>query len=184
MSPMCRRDEGGDMNIALKPLSRAQAVRRPGRPTNCARKLRNIPGINVTFTNPPTIRIGGRWLALHLSIHPAGPGSGRTAGCLRPAGAGDAGRSRPLSASTAIRTRRSPSVQVDDRPRPRRRLGVTPTQIETALGSAFGGQQVSQIYATDRPVSGDAGTAAAISARRHRAVAALSAPAPAARWCR
>src|SRR5258708_12706667 len=40
----------------------------------------------------------------------------------------------------------SQSVQVDiDRNRAAS-LGITPDQIETALGAAFGGQQVSQIY--------------------------------------
>ena len=57
-----------------------------------------------------------------------------------------------------------PAVQVKiDRDRAAA-LGVTPQQIETALGAAFGGQQISQIYAAVRPVSGDPGTAAAISA--------------------
>ena len=57
-------------------------------------------------------------------------------------------------------------------------LGVTPQQIETALGAAFGGQQVSQIYAAVQPVSGDAGAAAAIPARCLRAATGSMSPAP------
>ena len=53
-------------------------------------------------------------------------------------------------------------------------LGITPDQIETALGAAFGGQQISQIYPPDRSVPGHPRIAAAISAGRLGSVAALS----------
>ncbi len=46
----------------------------------------------------------------------------------------------------------TPSLNVDHRPRPAAALGVTPAAIETALGSAFGGEEISQIYGSPTPI--------------------------------
>ncbi len=51
-------------------------------------------------------------------------------------------------------------------------LGISAMQIENALGAAYGGEQVSSIYASVGPVSGDPGTAARVSAGRQRALRA------------
>ena len=49
-------------------------------------------------------------------------------------------------------------------------LGLTPGQVETALYSAYGTRQVSQIYAAEQSVSGDHAGRAGVSARCFGAV--------------
>ena len=59
-------------------------------------------------------------------------------------------RCPPSSTSTPTSIASTPAVQVKiDRDRAAA-LGVTAQQIETALGEAFGGQQISQIYTSRR----------------------------------
>jgi len=76
----------------------------------------------------------------------------------------------------------APSVEVAIQRDRAAALGVTPTQIENALGYAFGGQQVSQIYGAQNlyvvvlellPGDQKNATSCAIS----------TSPVPAARWC-
>ena len=63
-------------------------------------------------------------------------------------------------------------------------LGVPPQQIETALGDAFGGQQISQINRPANQYASDPGAAAAIPGEsRLRWTGSMSPPIPA-RWCR
>ncbi|HEY4940556.1 MAG TPA: efflux RND transporter permease subunit [Rhizomicrobium sp.] len=110
------------------------------------RKLSQIPGINVFLQNPPVFRIGGQNTKLpyqytlqDLDLNELQDTSVRLAAVM----ANDptfAGVTSDLNLST-------PAVNVAiDRDRAAS-LGVTPQQIETALGSAYGGQQVSSIYA-------------------------------------
>ncbi len=109
------------------------------------RKLTGIPGVNVFVVNPPTIRIGARMSRSSYQYTLQGL---------------DLNQLRIVSEQLENALKNEPEfvgVSSDfDKPAPdvdvailRERaaaLGVTPTQIENALGYAFGGQQVSQIY--------------------------------------
>jgi hydrophobe/amphiphile efflux-1 (HAE1) family protein len=138
-------DEGGDLNIALKslvdrPLSAEQVA------TALRREVRNIPGTSVTITNPPAIRIGGR---------NARSGYQYTLQGLDLTALQDASERlvRALDADPTFvgvnsdQDKVAPSVRVSIDRRRAAALGVTPDEIQTTLGAAFGGQQVSQIYA-------------------------------------
>ena len=112
--------------MALEAAEPARAFRRPGDRRELRRKLRNIPGTNVTITNPPSIRVGGRGRALQLSIYPAGPGFG--ASCRTPP-TGWSRRCRKIPVFVGVNSdqdKAAPSLQVDiDRNRAAA-LGVTP----------------------------------------------------------
>ena len=109
------------------------------------RKMNGIPGLNVFVVNPPTIRIGARQSRSSYQYTLQGL---------------DLTQLRTVSEQLETALKNEPEfvgVSSDfDKPAPdvdvailRERaavLGVTPTQIENALGYAFGGQQVSQIY--------------------------------------
>ena len=93
------------------------------------------PASMSSCINPPSIRIGGRVIALHLSIYAAGPGSERSCRTFPTGWKPQAHRPcRALSASTAISTspRRRWKSHIDrDRAAA---LGVTPDQIENCAG--------------------------------------------------
>jgi HAE1 family hydrophobic/amphiphilic exporter-1 len=109
------------------------------------RKVTGIPGVQVFIVNPPTIRIGARGSRSSYQYTLEGL---------------DLNQLREVSDQLESALKQEPGfvgVSSDfDKPAPdvnvailRERaaaLGVTPTQIENALGYAFGGQQVSQIY--------------------------------------
>ncbi len=111
------------------------------------RKLNNIPGLNVFVVNPPSIRIGGRGSRSSYQYTLQGL---------------DLGQLQTVAAELSAKLKTTPGfvgVNSDfDKPAPavnvsieRDRaaaLGVTPAQIEMAMGFAFGGEQVSQIYAS------------------------------------
>ena len=139
-------DEGGDMNIALKPLSQRRLS--ADQVTNeLRRKLRNIPGTAITFNNPPVIRIGGRGSRSSYQYTLQGldlPELQQASIDLVRALQDDPTFVGVNSDQDTV----SPSVRVAiDRGRAAA-LGVTPDEIQSTLGLAFGGQQVSQIYAT------------------------------------
>jgi multidrug efflux pump subunit AcrB len=106
---------------------------------------RDIPGTRVTIINQPILRVGARGARSNYQYTLKGLDL----------------KELEDTASRLLRTLQddptfvgvnsdhddaSASVQVDiDRNRAAS-LGITPDQIETALGAAFGGQQVSQIY--------------------------------------
>jgi len=111
------------------------------------RKLAGIPGINVFLQNPPVFRIGGLFSKLpyqytmqDLDLNELQDVSTRlqTAMMNDPVFGGQVTSDLNLS---------TPAVTVNiDRDRAAS-LGVTPLQIENALGAAYGGEQVSSIYA-------------------------------------
>jgi len=129
--------------IVLKPLKErklsADQIIRELRP-----KLNRFPGINVFLVNPPTIRIGGRgsrsqyqYTMQALDQKELQDVSGRLMTQMK---------SMPAfvdvnSDLDAV----MPAVQVKINRDRAAALGVTAQQIETALGSAFGGTQISQI---------------------------------------
>jgi HAE1 family hydrophobic/amphiphilic exporter-1 len=131
------------MMISLKPLSE----RRVG-PDTIIRRLRpkvsRIPGISVFLVNPPAIRLGARqarsnyqYTLQGLDLSQLQDYSGRLMDALRK----QAGFVDVTSDNDAA----MPSVQVKIDRDHAAAFGVSPQQIETALGSAFGGQQISQI---------------------------------------
>ena len=107
-------------------------------------KLSRFPGINVFIANPPTVNVGGRGGRSTYQYTMQGTDldelklySDRLVAYLRDLPA-FVGVNSDLDAAM-------PSVHVSiDRDRAAA-LGVQPTAIETALGDAFGGQQISQI---------------------------------------
>ena len=135
---------GANISVMLKPLSQralsAEAVARELR-----RKVANITGVRVFVQNPPTIRVGGRssrssyqYTLQGMDIRQLQSVSDRLVHKLE-AMPGFVGVNSDFDATT-------PSVSVKiDRDRAAT-LGVTPAQIETAMGYAFGGEQVTLIY--------------------------------------
>jgi len=135
---------GADITIMLKPEEErpsAEAVMRELRP-----KLSNITGVNVFLQNPPSIRIGGRdtrsayqYTLEGLDITQLQDVSNRLVSRLS---------SMPgFVGVNSDFDNVAPSLEVTiDRARAAA-LGVNPTQIESAMGYAFGGQRVSMIYA-------------------------------------
>ena len=107
-------------------------------------KVSRIPGVNVFLTNPPAIRLGARmarstyqYTLQGLDLAQLQDYSNRLMDALR--------QQTGFVDITSDNEQAMPSVQVKiDRDRAAA-FGVTPLQIETALGSAFGGQRVSQI---------------------------------------
>jgi hydrophobe/amphiphile efflux-1 (HAE1) family protein len=131
------------MMISLKPLSQRKsgpdAIIRRLRP-----KVSHIPGISVFLVNPPAIRLGARmarssyqYTMQGLDLSQLQDYSNRLMDALR--------KQPGFVDVNSDNDAAMPSVQVKiDRDRAAA-LGVSPMQIETALGSAFGGQQISQI---------------------------------------
>jgi HAE1 family hydrophobic/amphiphilic exporter-1 len=107
-------------------------------------KVSRIPGVNVFLTNPPSIRLGARmarstyqYTLQGLDLPQLQDFSAKLMDSMR--------RQTGFVDITSDNEQAMPSVQVKiDRDRAAA-FGVTPLQIETALGSAFGGQRISQI---------------------------------------
>jgi HAE1 family hydrophobic/amphiphilic exporter-1 len=110
-------------------------------------KLARIPGLNVYMQNPPAIRLGGmltksqyQYTLQDLNLEELQTSALRLMHALA-ATPGFVDVTSDLQLTT-------PSLTVTiDRDRAAA-LGVTPQAIETALGAAFGGQQISNIYAS------------------------------------
>jgi len=131
------------MMISLKPLSERHST-----PDQIIRRLRpqvsRVTGVNVFLVNPPAIRLGARqarssyqYTMQGLDLTQLKTYSDELMDAMKKQG-GFTDVNSDLDAAM-------PSVQVKiDRDRAAA-FGVTPQQIETALGSAFGGQQISQI---------------------------------------
>ncbi|MGN6517241.1 MAG: efflux RND transporter permease subunit [Rhizomicrobium sp.] len=134
----------GRMFASLKPLSqRSLSAAEVAR--ELQKKLSNIPGINVYMQVPPMIRMGGhltksqyQYTLQDLDMNELQDWSNRLMNALSTA-PGFTEVTSDLQLST-------PAVNVViDRDRAAA-LGVTPAAIETALGAAFGGEEISQIY--------------------------------------
>ena len=132
----------------LKPLSdRTLSAEQIAR--DLRRKVSGITGVNVFVTNPPSLRIGGRSSRSSYQYTLQGVDLDqlqRVATELEDEAADDAGlrrreqRLRPRGA-VASRSRSTATAP--------RRSASRPQTIEAAMGYAFGGQQVSQIYASN-----------------------------------
>ena len=145
---------GGRLNIDLKPRDERDGMTADMIIEELRPKLNRVPGVRVTLTNPPAIRIGG------------GPGGGRGGGgatrsrCRIPTpkssiasrrSSRPALREIPGAAGRATRTcscarRSSASISIASRSR---QLGLTVDQVQSALSSAYSARQISQIYAPD-----------------------------------
>ncbi len=77
-----------------------------------------------------------------------------------------------------------PSVQVDINRDRAAAFGVSPLQIETALGSAFGGQRISQINTSSNQYEVIMELLPRLSARRIARWTGSMSPAATAHWCR
>ncbi len=138
-------DEGGRLTIALKPLA-DRHLSADEVATKLRGKLRSIPGTRITIVNPPSIRIGGRGSRSSYQYTLQGLDLGElqdTADRLARAMESDP----TFVGVNSDQDQASPSVEVAIDRDHAAALGVTPDQIQLALGTAFGGQQVSQIYA-------------------------------------
>jgi HAE1 family hydrophobic/amphiphilic exporter-1 len=110
-------------------------------------KFGRIPGINVFMQNPPAIRLGGRltksqyqYTLQDLDLTELQTSAMKLMNALsKTPGFVDVTSDLQLT---------TPSLTVTiDRDRAAS-LGVTPQAVETALGAAFGGEQISNIYAS------------------------------------
>ena len=138
-------DEGGDMSISLKPLgvrklSADQVV------AQLRRKTRDIPGTSVTFSNPPSIRVGARgsrssyqYTLQGLDLADLQLASDELVQALQ--------EDPTFVGVNSDQDHVAPSVRVNIDRNKAAALGVTPDKIQNVLSLAFGGQQVSQIYA-------------------------------------
>jgi hydrophobic/amphiphilic exporter-1 (mainly G- bacteria), HAE1 family len=143
---------GGRLNVDLKPRDQrdktADQIIEELRP-----KLNRVPGVRVTLSNPPAIRIGG------------GPGGGRGGGgnyqiALQDPDTDELYRVAPqfetglreiaglqdISSDLQLRT---PQLSVDLDREQIAALGLTVDQVQSALSAAYSSRQVSQIYAPD-----------------------------------
>jgi HAE1 family hydrophobic/amphiphilic exporter-1 len=143
---------GGRLNVDLKPRQErdktADEIIEELRP-----KLNRIPGIRVSLTNPPAIRIGG------------GPGGGRGGGgayqiALQNPDTEELYRVAPefeanlreipgLQDVQSDLQLRTPELTVDLDREQIAALGLTVDQVQSALSSAYSSRQISQIYAPD-----------------------------------
>jgi HAE1 family hydrophobic/amphiphilic exporter-1 len=125
-----------------RPLSAEEIAR------ELRRKLSNIPGANVFVTNPPALRIGGRSSRSSYQYTLQGIDLDE----LQRVSVQLEEKLQTTPGFVGVNSdfdRAAPSVEVEiDRDRAAA-LGVAPQLIEAAMGYAFGGQQVSQIYASN-----------------------------------
>jgi HAE1 family hydrophobic/amphiphilic exporter-1 len=122
-----------------RPLSADQVIQelRP--------KFDQIPGIQVYMQNPPPLRIGGhltkaqyQYTLQSLDLSELYEWADRLTRRLQ--------QTPGFQDATSDLQIRSPNVTIDIQRDRAAALGVTPEQIEIALGSAFGTRQVSTIY--------------------------------------
>ncbi len=140
-------DESGDITIVLRPLSE-RSLSAQDVANKLRGKVRNIPGTSVTVINPPSIRVGGRFSRSSYQYTLQGLDLAELQGAAARLEQALASQPGTFVGVNSDQDKASPSLQVViDRARAAA-LGITPDQIQTALGAAFGGQQVSQIYAS------------------------------------
>ncbi|MFO0754562.1 MAG: efflux RND transporter permease subunit [Thermodesulfovibrionales bacterium] len=135
----------GRIFIRLKPRSQrrlsADQIIQELRP-----KLARVPGIQIFMQNLPPIRIGGQLTKSQYQFALQGPDTGE----LYRYAAGLEGRLRALPQLQDVTSDlqiKNPQVNVEIRRDHASALGVTATQIEDALYTAYGSRQISTIYA-------------------------------------
>jgi HAE1 family hydrophobic/amphiphilic exporter-1 len=134
-----------DLNIMLKTLGAPRKLMADQVAAELRRKVNNLTGINVFVTYPATINIGARSSRSTYQYTLQGPDLGQ----LQDVGTQLEAELKTRPEFVGVNTdfdKATPSAEVHiDRDRAAT-LGVSPQQIEDAMGYAFGGEQVSQIY--------------------------------------
>jgi hydrophobic/amphiphilic exporter-1 (mainly G- bacteria), HAE1 family len=144
---------GGRLNVDLKPRAERKGKTADMIIEELRPKMNRIPGIRVSLTNPPAIRIGG------------GPGGGRGGGgayqiALQDPDTEELYRVAPefeanlreipgLQDVNSDLQLRTPQLTVDLDREQIAQLGLTVDQVQSALSSAYAARQVSQIFAPD-----------------------------------
>jgi HAE1 family hydrophobic/amphiphilic exporter-1 len=131
--------------IALKPLNERE-MSADQIVASLRRKLNNIPGVNVFLSNPPAVRLGGRMARANYQYTL----QGLDLALIEQASVRLIAAMREIDAFVDVTSdfdAAMPSVQVDINRDRAAAMGVSPQQIENALGSAFSSGQVSQINA-------------------------------------
>jgi HAE1 family hydrophobic/amphiphilic exporter-1 len=134
-----------NINVMLKELGPDRRIPADQVAAELRRKVSNLTGINVFVTYPATINIGGRSSRSTYQYTLQGQDQAQLQDVSSQLE--DALKSRPeFVGVTSDFDRVTPSTEVHiDRDRAAA-LGISATQIESAMGYAFGGQQVSQIF--------------------------------------
>ncbi len=140
-------DGGGRINLDLKPRNErslsADQVIQELRP-----KLAAIPGVRVYITNPPAIRIGGRSSRSEYQFTLQGTDT-QELYRLAPVLQEKMSHLPGLQDVTSDLQLTTPELRIDLDREQIAALGLTVDQVESALSSAYGSRQVSQIYAAD-----------------------------------
>jgi hydrophobic/amphiphilic exporter-1 (mainly G- bacteria), HAE1 family len=140
-------DGSGRINLDLKPRDQralsADQVIQELRP-----KLAKIPGVRAYITNPPAIRIGGRSSRSEYQFTLQGTDTQELYRAA-PGFQERVARLPGLQDVTSDLQITTPELAVDLDREQIAALGLTVDQIESALSSAYGSRQVSQIYAAD-----------------------------------
>ena len=133
------------LNIMLKELGPERKLMADQVRPIILRKLSGLTGLQVFVSNPPTINIGGRGSRSNYQYTLQGPDLGQLQEVSNQLE--DELKSMPgFVGVTSDFDKATPTTQVHiDRDRAAA-LGVSVSQIENAMGYAFGGQQVSQIF--------------------------------------
>ncbi len=109
-------------------------------------KLARVPGVNAISQNPPTIRIGGQLTKSQYQLTLQGPDTDQMYAAV-PALMEKMKAVPGVQDVTTDLQLRNPQVHIEIDRDKAAVLGVTPSQIELALSSAFGSRQISTIYA-------------------------------------
>ncbi len=138
---------GGQINLDLKPRDQrklsADQIIQELRP-----KFAAIPGIRVFLSNPPAIRIGGRQSRSDYQFTLQGTDTEELYRAI-PAFQEKVAQLPGLLDVTSDLQLTTPELAVDLDREQIAALGLTVDQVESALSSAYGSRQVSQIYASD-----------------------------------
>jgi HAE1 family hydrophobic/amphiphilic exporter-1 len=140
-------DGGGRINLDLKPRDQRQLsadqVIQELRP-----KFAAIPGVRVYLSNPPAIRIGGRQSRSDYQFTLQGTDTQELYRAV-PAFQEKVAHLPGLLDVTSDLQLTTPELAIDLDREQIAALGLTVDQVESALSSAYGSRQVSQIYASD-----------------------------------
>ena len=133
----------GRIIITLKPRAErksADEVLRELRP-----KLQNVVGVKTFMQNVPAIRIGGQLTKSPYQYVIQGPSTDELYGAIPAIDAKLRSLPELVDVSSDLQIAR-PQVNVEIDREKAAALGVSPQQIEAALGNAYGARQVSNIY--------------------------------------
>jgi hydrophobic/amphiphilic exporter-1 (mainly G- bacteria), HAE1 family len=136
---------GGRLNVDLKPRHErsltADQVIEELRP-----KFARVPGVRVVLTNPPAIRIGGMMSRAQYQFSLQDPDTEELYGVAP--GFEQAMRNVPglLDVNSDLQIR-NPELAITLDREQIAALGLTVDQVESALSSAYGSRQISQIFA-------------------------------------